>query len=156
MHHRALSPVALAVLAFASPCVFAQDACGPLLAKGAPLVGAGGKNESMKSGKNTICQAYSADRSAKFQVILETNSNPAQTMATFGMLAKNSKEPGMKVADEPSVGPGAYSLQTKEKVDFQFAGKGLIYNLSFSRDGSLAAGELDRVRAVAKQIAEGR
>lgn len=156
MRHRVLSAVCLASLAFGSASVVAQDACAPLFAKGAALVGAGAKTNAMKSGTNTICQATSGNGAAKFQVILETNSNPAQTMQTFRMLAMNSKEPGMKVADEPSVGPGAYSFQTKEKVDFQFAGKGLIYNLSFSRNGSLAAGELDRVRAVAKQISEGR
>jgi len=156
MHFRVPAFVALAALAFGSQAALAQDACAPLVAKAAPLVGAGGKTESIKSGTNTICQAFSADRSAKFQVILESNSNPAQAMMVSGLLAKQSKDPAMKVADEPSLGAGAFSLQTKEKVDFRFAGKGLVYNLMFLRNGSLAAGEMDRVRAIAKQIAEGR
>ena len=156
MRCTALVAVPFVAFALAAPAALAQDACAPFLAKAAPLVGAGGKTESMKSGKNTICKSSSADRSARFGLILDPNPNPAQTMATFAMIAKQTKDPAMKVADEPSVGAGAYSLQTKEKVDFQFAGKNLIYNLSFSRDGGLAAGEMDRVRAVAKQIADGR
>lgn len=156
MSHRVPAIIALATLALGSPAVLAQDACAPLLAKGTSLTGAGGKTESIKSGTNTICGVRSADGAARFRVILETTANPAQSMAVSGMLAKQSKDPGFKVVDEPSLGAGAFSLQAKEKVDFRFAGKGLVYNLTLSRDGGLAAGEIDRARAVAKQIADGR
>jgi hypothetical protein len=68
------------------------------------------------------------------------------------MLAANAKEPGMTVQDEASLGANAFSFTTGEQASLSFAGKSGSYTLSLNRDAGIAPGDMERLRAIAKQL----
>jgi hypothetical protein len=143
------------LLALNGPAL-AQDPCAAMASQGASLSGfAGAKTDSLKSGKSTICEMWSKDRTATLKLIVEP-PQAASGMAMRKMLAANAKEPGMKVKDEPTLGAGAFSFLTKEQLSLSAVGKGGVYTLSLDRDAGIAPGDEDRVRAIAKQVVEGR
>jgi hypothetical protein len=144
-----------ALLAMGGPAL-AQDPCATITSQGASLAGfAGAKAETAKSGKNTICDMWSKDREAHLTLIVEP-PQAASGLQMRKMLAANAKEPGMKVKDEPALGAGAFSYKVKEQLVFTGAGKGGVYSLTLNRDAGIAPGDEDRVRAIAKQVTEGR
>lgn len=147
---------AAGILLTSGGAVRAQDPCANLAAKGAALSGfAGAKVEALKSGSNTICEMHAKDRKAKLRVVAEP-PQAASGVPMRRMLAANAKEPGMKVRDEPGLGSGAFSFSTREQVSFTAVGKGGVYTVSLNRDAGIAPGDEDGVRAVAKQLADGR
>lgn len=148
--------VGFGVLLTMSGLALAQDPCATVTSQGASLTGfAGAKAETHKSGQNTICSMSARDRTAELTLIAEP-PHAAGGMAMRKMLAQNAKDPGMKVKDEPTLGAGAFSFLTKEQLSFTAVGKGGVYTLSLNRDAGIVPGDEDRVRAMAKQVAEGR
>ncbi len=147
--------VAVGALLAASGHALAQDPCATLAAQGASLAGfAGAKVEPVKSGNNTICEMRTGDRRSTLRLVVE----PPQAAGGLAMrrtLAMNSKEPGMKTKDESALGANAFSFSTAQQVSFSAAGKGGVYTLSLTRD-AIAAGDEERLRAIGKQLVEGR
>ncbi len=134
----------------------AQDPCATVTSQGASLTGfAGAKAEALKSGNNTVCDMRSKDRKSHLTLIVEP-PQAAGGLAMRRMLAANAKEPGMTVKDEPALGGSAFSFLKKEQLSFSATGKGGVYTLSLNRDAGIAPGDEDRVRAIAKQVVEGR
>lgn len=152
---RVLVAVTAGILLASSGGARAQDPCATLAAKVASLSGfAGAKAEALKSGNNTICEMYSKDRRARLGVVVEP-AQAASGVPMRRMLAANAKEPGMKVKDEAGLGNGAFSFATPQQVSFTVSGKGGVYTVSLNRD-AIAPGDEDQVRAIAKQLADGR
>ena len=148
--------IAFGALLTTSNPAMAQSPCATIAAQGAALSGfAGATAETVKSGNNTICEVWSKDRKATLRLIVEP-PQAAGGVAMRKMLAANAKEPGMKVKDEPALGTGAHSFAMKDQLSFTGVGKGGVYTLSLHRDAGIAPGDEDRVRAIAKQVVEGR
>lgn len=154
---RVLATVAVAAILAAFPLhARAQDPCATLGARAPAFAGfAGAKTDTMKSGNNVICEAYAPDRKSKLGLIVEP-PQAASGLAMRKMLAANSKEPGLKVKDEPTLGANAFSFATKQQVVMNAAGKGGVYVLSLNRDAGVAPGDEDALRALAKQLVDGR
>ncbi len=76
---------------------------------------AGAKSDSLTPGKNSICETWSMNRTATLKLIVEP-PQAAGGMAMRMMLAANTKEPGMKVKDEPAPVAGAFTFETKEQL----------------------------------------
>ncbi len=156
MKHEFGAAIALGALLAMSAPALAQDPCATIASQGATLSGfAGAKAETLKSGSNTICEMRSVDRKAKLGLIVEP-PQAASGLAMRRMLAASQKDPGMKVKDEPALGANAFSFATNAQVSFTAAGKNGVYTVSLNRDAGIAPGDEDRVRAIVKQVAEGR
>lgn len=146
----------LGALLAASGGAWAQDPCATMTLQGASLSGfAGARAEALKSGSNTICDMWSKDRKSNLTLIVEP-PRAASGMAMRKMLAANANEPGMTVKDEPALGASAFSFVRREQLSFTGAGKGGVYTLSLNRDAGIVPGDEDLVRAITKQIVEGR
>lgn len=68
-------------------------------------------------------------------------------------LAMNAKKPGIKAQDEASLGANAFSITTREQASVSFAGRSGSYTLTLNRDAGIAPADLERLRAIAKQLA---
>jgi len=149
-----LASIVAPVLLLAGATAHAQqDPCALLAAQSGTVPGvAGGKMECMKSGANVICEQWSADRKSKLGLIVEPPA-AARGLAMRRMLTMNAKEPGMKAQDEASLGASAFSFATKQQASFSFAGKSGSYTLSLNRDAGIAPADLERLRAIARQLA---
>ncbi len=148
--------IGLGALLALSGAALAQDPCATVTSQAASLSGfAGVKAEALKSGNNTICDMRSKDRKSHLSLIVEP-PQAASGLAMRKMLAANAKEPGMTVKDEPALGGNAFSFAKKEQLSFSGVGKGGVYTLSLNRDAGILPGDEDRVRAIAKQVVEGR
>jgi hypothetical protein len=157
MLRHALAPLAALLLAGQAVTALAQDPCAGFFPQAAQLAGmAGAKPETLKSGKNTICEMWSKDRSVHARLIASPDAQPASAMAFRAMMAKKTKDPNLSVKDEPSLGASAFLMRQKDKLDFNVAGKETIYAISLIRDNGIGAGDEDRMRAIARQAATGR
>lgn len=146
------SLIALLVVPTVGPAL-AQDACATFHQQAGQLAGmAGAEPVSMKSGKNTICELRNKDNTVHANLIVMPNDRPAQALTLYATMAKQSKEPGRVVKDEPSLGAGAYVLLEKDQLQIQAAGKDAVYALSLNRDNGLAAADADQMRAIAKRV----
>ena len=156
MRREIVAVIGVGALLAMSPAALAQDPCATVTSQGASLSGfAGVKAEALKSGNNTICDMWSKDRKSHLTLVVEP-PQAAGGVAMRKMLAANAKEPGMTVKDEPALGGNAFSLVKKEQLSFSGVGKGGVYTLSLNRDAGIGPGDEDRVRAIAKQVVEGR
>jgi hypothetical protein len=136
----------------------AQDPCVTIASQAASLYGfAGAKVEAIKSDDNTLCDLWSKDRKSHITLIVEP-PQAASGVAMRKMLATNTakKETGMTVKEEPSLGASAFSFVKKEQLSFSGVGKGGVYTLNLNRDAGIVPSDEDRVRALAKQVMEGR
>jgi hypothetical protein len=156
MRQETVLALAVGALMAMSGRALAQNPCATLTTQGAALSGfAGARADTLKSGDNAVCDMWSKDRTAKLGLIVEP-PRAAGGLAMRRMLADNAREPGMKVKDEPTLGTGAYSFMSKEQLSFTGVGKGGVYTLTLNRDSGIAAADEDRVRAITKQLVEGR
>ena len=150
---------ALAALLMAGQAVtsLAQDPCAGFFEQAAQLAGmANAKPETLKSGKNIICEIWSKDRSVHATLIASPDAQPPSTLAFRVTMAKKANDPDLSVKDEPSLGSGAFQLRGKDKLDFNVAGKETIYAISLIRDNGIGPGDEDGMRAIAKKVAGGR
>jgi hypothetical protein len=156
MLKHALAALAAALVAGQAVAAPAQDPCASFFPQAAQLAGmADAKPETLKSGKNIICDIWSKDRSVHAMLTASPDAQPASTLAFRATLAKKAKDPDLSVKDEPSLGSGAFQLRGKNKLDFNVAGKENIYAISLIRDNGIGAGDEDRMRAIAKKVAGG-
>lgn len=150
--------IGLGALLAMNGAALAQDPCATITPQAASLNGfAGAKAEAMKSGDNTICDMWSKDRKSHLTLIIEP-PQAANGVAMRKMLAASTakREPGMTMKDEPALGASAFSFVKKDQLSFSGVGKGGVYTLNLNRDAGIVPGDEDRVRALAKQIMEGR
>lgn len=135
----------------------AQDPCAALAQHGGALIGEpGAKPKAVKSGKNTICELRNGDNSAHLSLVAAPTPQPASTLAFSATMARQSKEPGRSVKDEPSLGTGAFQLRDQQQLSFYAGSKGVLYSLTLNRDRGIGAGDEERLRALARQLVEGR
>ncbi|MGE0359305.1 MAG: hypothetical protein AB7H93_00935 [Vicinamibacterales bacterium] len=143
------------VLASGVPAL-AQGPCAVLTAQGPTLAGfAGAKTDTAASGDRTVCEMWSSDRTARLSLIVEP-PQAARGLAMRKVLTANAQEPGMTVRDEPTLGVGAFSFASRQQASVIAAGKGGLYTLALNRDAGIAVPDADRLRAIARQLVDGR
>ncbi len=99
-----------------------------------------------------FCQAWSAGN--KDTVLLRVMETGDPQVAVAGTRQSKVNSGNGTVSDEPGLGPGAWSVRTKDRIEITFGGKGRYVMVMMQRAAGLANPDAAKAREFAKAVAK--